>query len=165
MIHHRAVPQRTALALLSCVAFLGMALGCGGRQPTGTPVTFVAEPQEATLRVERLVTAEAASGEVVAQGGSPLSARLELGGAAANYRVIATPTTPEAKENYQVTQVRYDREALLRAAGVVGSTNAPAPPGQPRLPAGPMRVTVPLRVTESSPMNVLSPCQIDGGAR
>ena len=94
--------------------------------------------------------------DLVARGKSPLSMDLELASAAASYRVTAEPSSEEAQENFQPTEVRYDRDGLLRAAGVIGSPpragGEPAPP-----PAGPLRVTVQLRQRDSAPMNAMLP--------
>ena len=109
----RQMKSRPRSLLFHLMAALGVAmtlalLGCGGG-PRGTPVTFIAEPGPATLRVERLGRLDASQGEIVARGPSPLSTRLELASPAASFRVTAEPASREGLESYQTSEVRYDR--------------------------------------------------------
>lgn len=113
-------------------------------------MTFVAEPAPANLRVEMLAQPDAARGQVVAQGASPLSTRLDMTAPQASWRIIAEPTSEEARENYHTTEARYDGAGLLNATG--RESNGASLPS-----AGPLRVTVGMRPRDSSPMPVMLP--------
>src|SRR5687767_3163984 len=103
----RLVCRSAALPLMGLLLALA-SIGCGGKGVPTTPVTFVAVPGAASLRVERLAQPDAMRGELVATGSAPLSTELELASPAASYRVMAEPSSEEARENFQATEVRYD---------------------------------------------------------
>lgn len=138
---------RAQLAAAAAVLLLVSLAGAGcGAKTRGTPVTFVAEPGPAVLRVERLPSPQAARGQIIAQGASPLSARLDLA-APANWRVTAEPASAEAREAYRTTEATYDRQGLIDVAGS-------EPNGPTNLP---LRVVVGMRPQESAPMPALVP--------
>ena len=141
--HASRRPLRPAAMAGLLIGVLAM-VGCRGG-PKGTPVTFAADPGSATLRVERLANPEATRGQLVAQGPSPLSTRLELSAPQANYRITAEPLSQEARESYRTTAVVYDRDSLMEASGAAGGGSSG------------LRVTLPLREQDSLPMFALLP--------
>lgn len=128
--------------------------GCAGNR--GTPVTFTTQPEGATLRVERLTNSGATAGEIIASGAAPLSARLAFESPGTSYRVVAEPSA-RAEENFAPTSVRYDREALLAAAGIVRTAPSANGADSDAMPDGPLRVNIPLTQRPSTVMPVLLP--------
>lgn len=128
--------------------------GCANK---GTPVTFTSDPEGATMRVERLAHPDATAGETIASGRAPLSTRLHFESPATSYRVVAQPSG-QVEENFAATTVRYDRDALLAAAGIVGvEPSADDADGPGPMPEGPLRINIPLTQRPSTVMPVLLP--------